>query len=204
MIAAQNTVPSMLSLMPAQDMADDERALRQALAGLEAALKGDLQTLAAFREVRKGADCFFSSWVSALRLPPSVWLGVTLPHALAARSAVVASAVYPEHRAPLLPQKAVGLLHDTELVVRTFQRAHRWRTAGQVRGDFQHAAQLRVPTDPVAPGLWMMSVAEQTGPFGTTSDENNPSCHPCTDTAPPGFTCMCKSQRAVATGDCVV
>ena len=40
-----------------------------------------------------------------------------------------------EHGVPLLPQKAVGLLHDTELVVRTFQRAHRWRTAGQVRGN---------------------------------------------------------------------
>ena len=37
-------------------MADDERALRQALAGLEAALKGDLQTLATFREVRAGVD----------------------------------------------------------------------------------------------------------------------------------------------------
>lgn len=35
----------------AQDMAADERALRQALAGLEAALNGDLQTLATFREV---------------------------------------------------------------------------------------------------------------------------------------------------------
>ena len=97
----------------------------------------------------------------------------------------------------LLPQKAVGLLHDTELVVRTFQRAHRWRTAGQVRGEPQPATQLRVPTDPVAPGLWMMSVAEQTGPFGTTSDENNPSCHPCTDTAPLGLTCPRKSQRMV-------
>ena len=39
-----------------QDMEDDERALRQALVGLEAALKGDLQTLATFREVCAGID----------------------------------------------------------------------------------------------------------------------------------------------------
>ena len=29
-------------------------------------------------------------------------------------------------------QKAVALLHDTELAVRTFQRTHRWRAAGKV------------------------------------------------------------------------
>lgn len=29
-------------------------------------------------------------------------------------------------------QKAVALLHDTEQVVRTFQRTHRWRQAGKV------------------------------------------------------------------------
>ena len=34
-----------------QEMAADDQALWQALAGLEAALKGDLQTIAAFREV---------------------------------------------------------------------------------------------------------------------------------------------------------
>ncbi len=42
----------MTRFSPLQEMAADERALRQALAGLEAALKGDLQTIAAFREVR--------------------------------------------------------------------------------------------------------------------------------------------------------
>jgi hypothetical protein len=41
------------TVMLVQDMAADERTLRQALAGLEAALKGDLQTLATFREVRE-------------------------------------------------------------------------------------------------------------------------------------------------------
>lgn len=29
-------------------------------------------------------------------------------------------------------QKVVALLHDTEQVVRTFQRTHRWRAAGKV------------------------------------------------------------------------
>ena len=62
--------------MLAQDMADDERALRQALAGLEAALKGDLQTLATFREVRMGADVLLLSEPPTSQLPPAAWLAV--------------------------------------------------------------------------------------------------------------------------------
>jgi hypothetical protein len=59
-----------------QDMADDERALRQALAGLEAALKGDLQTLATFREVRMGTDMHLVPGPPTTRLPPAAWLAI--------------------------------------------------------------------------------------------------------------------------------
>lgn len=61
-----------------EEVAQDEAMLRQAMAGLNAVLQGDIKTLSVFRE------------------------------------------------------KALALLHDTEVAVRTFQRSHRWRTAGKV------------------------------------------------------------------------
>ena len=91
-----------------QDMAADERALGQALTGLQAALTGDVQAIAVFREASS-----YMMWLSCSRFVVMPCFCCSLPFTV-------------------LLQKAVTLLHDTELAVRTFQRTHRWRATGKV------------------------------------------------------------------------
>lgn len=132
----------MTRFSPLQEMAADERALRQALAGLEAALKGDLQTIAAFREVRTfwiytrpsyhprrvavQSHCMHGSFdaYTTTSTTTSSLLRACFERRVGSdcqtSSSHGFSSALDSHL--YLLQKVVALLHYTEQVVRTFQR----------------------------------------------------------------------------------